>query len=105
MLRGALGSAVFERRADDEIAVNGEVLVCDAARFERLLDAGQDEDALVLYAGDLLAGFFVDGLPAFERWLEEERSRLRRRAGQAARDLVDRAVAAGAGAGARRGGG
>jgi tetratricopeptide (TPR) repeat protein len=48
------------------------------------LDAGHLEDALALYGGDLLPGMFVSDAPQFEQWLEDERSRLRRRATDAA---------------------
>jgi two-component SAPR family response regulator len=40
------------------------------------------ESAMDLYRGELLEGLFLENVPAFERWLEEERARLR---GEAAR--------------------
>lgn len=53
----------------------------DAAAFERQLDAAGTDAvrlaaALELYAGDFLAGFYVDST-AFEEWSTRERERLR----------------------------
>jgi tetratricopeptide (TPR) repeat protein len=40
------------------------------------------------YRGDLLPGFVIDDAPEFDRWLEEERSRLRTRVADAAWQLA-----------------
>ena len=65
--------------------MRAETLGCDAVDFERLLDAGEPEQALSLYHGDFLEGFHVDDVAAeYEEWVERTRARLRRRAGSAA---------------------
>src|SRR5690606_15039422 len=64
--------------------------------FEEALGAGRLAEALELYRGDLLEGFFVPGASAeFDHWLDAERARLRRRAIEAARELIDEAEQAG----------
>ena len=42
--------------------------------------AADGHEALELYRGPFLPGFFVADAPEFERWMEEERARLRARA-------------------------
>jgi DNA-binding SARP family transcriptional activator len=59
-------------------------LSCDAVEFEAAIEADDPARALGLYRGDLLDGFHVSGCGEFERWLEEERVWLRRRAARAA---------------------
>jgi len=88
-LRRTLGPASIVARGDDELAVAADVIRCDAAEFERALDAGRLEDALSLYRGELLSAFHVGDAPGFERWLDAERSRLERRAADAAWTLAE----------------
>jgi DNA-binding SARP family transcriptional activator/Flp pilus assembly protein TadD/TolB-like protein len=83
-LRRTLGSSTIVSRGDDELAIATDHLQCDTTGFERALDERRPEDALAIYRGDLLPGFHVSDAPEFERWLDGERSRLRRRAADAA---------------------
>jgi serine/threonine-protein kinase len=83
-LRLALGHDAIVSRSDGYLATSPTALWCDAVAFEQALKSGDTEEALRLYQGDLLPGFFVDDAPGFERWLDEERPRLRRRARDAA---------------------
>jgi DNA-binding SARP family transcriptional activator len=46
-------------------------------------------EAMALYRGDLLEGFFLTDAPAFDHWLEGERARLRERAARTARRLAE----------------
>ncbi len=87
VLRSALGAAAFRRRGDTEIALDPAVLSCDVALVLAALDDGRAADAVSLYRGDLLPGFHVSEAPEFERWLDDTRSRLRRRVSDAARGL------------------
>ena len=83
-LRRVLGDGVIVTRGEQEIGVDHARLACDAVAFARECDAGRSVDALALYRGDLLDGLYVaDAGPEFERWLEEERVSLRRRAAEA----------------------
>ena len=89
-LRRALGPRAVVSRGDEDIGIDPTVIRCDAAAFEDLLDSGSTADALALYRGDLLPGFFLSGAPEFERWLDGERVRLR---GRAAGSAWEHAVA------------
>ena len=95
-LRAALGKEAVPSRGDGEIGIDGGALSCDAAEFEAALEADDLPRALALYRGDLLEGFHVSGGGEFERWLEEERVWLRRRAARAAAALAHREEARGA---------
>jgi DNA-binding SARP family transcriptional activator len=80
-LRRSLGDGVILSRGEEEIAVNRALLWCDAATFEANCEAGQCRDALHLYRGDFLDGFFVSDVAAeFDQWMAETRAHLRRRA-------------------------
>jgi serine/threonine-protein kinase len=83
-LRNELGKEVVCSRGDGEVGVNREQLSCDAVEFEAAIDTDEPALALRLYRGDLLEGFHVSGCGEFERWLEEERTWLRRCAARAA---------------------
>jgi len=83
VLRRGLGADAVVGRGDDEVGLNPDVLSCDAADFDTLVQSGRAAEALALYRGDLLPGFYLDDAPAFERWLETERLRLRRVAARA----------------------
>ncbi len=88
-LRHALGATAIISRGDEELAVAPDQLRCDAAEFERAIDEGRLEAALALYRGDLLPGFHISDAPDFERWLDQERARLRGRAREAGWALAD----------------
>lgn len=89
-LRRSLGEDAFLRRGESELGVDPGRVRCDALEFAVALAEGRTRDALQLYQGDLLPGFFVSRAPAFERWLEAERERLQVRACCAAIALASR---------------
>ena len=60
----------------DDLLVNPAAFSCDLWRFLGALEAGQAEQAVTLYAGPFLDGFFVSEAAEFEQWVEEERRRL-----------------------------
>jgi serine/threonine-protein kinase len=84
VLRRTLGTGVVVNRGPEEVGVDSNRLWCDAIAFEQALDSGHSAEALELYQGDLLQGFFLSGTLEFERWVEDERSRLKERARGAA---------------------
>lgn len=92
-LRTALGEGVVVNRGAEEVGVDPARLWCDAVRFDDAVDVGDSTDAVDLYRGDLLPGFYVSDAPEFERWLEGERDRLRQRAATVAWGLAERAAA------------
>jgi len=89
VMRQSLGEDALHSRGDEEIAPNFDAIWCDAVAFDERLGANKLVDALELYRGDLLPGFFLDEVPMFERWLEDERSRLRASAARAARVVAE----------------
>ncbi len=75
LLRAALGS--------DRLLTNGDTLQLnpvgvevDVLQFEALRGAGQ-LGALDLIRGEFLEGFHIDDAPAFDAWMEGERTRIR----------------------------
>jgi len=98
-LRSTLGADVVQTRGGEDIGLAGNALWCDARAFDDALARGALSEALELYRGDLLEGFFIsDASSDFEEWLEKERVRLRQRATTAAWTLSDQSAAAGRGA-------
>jgi DNA-binding SARP family transcriptional activator len=49
----------------------------DVGELQDALAAGDHEAAARLYSGVFLEGFYIPGAPEFERWVEDERARLR----------------------------
>lgn len=94
VLRRELPNVVLTRGLE-EIGTDRATLQCDVVDFEAELAAGNETEALALYRGDLLPGFNLSEVPEFERWLESERTRLRREAVGAAMSLSREALAAG----------
>jgi len=90
VVRDALGGDAVTSRGDEEIGLDFAQVSCDVAAFERALRIGQLEEALDLYGGALLEGFFISDAPEFERWLETERGRLQQAAAGGARALAER---------------
>jgi DNA-binding SARP family transcriptional activator len=91
-LRRVLGEDVLVAPGEEELGVAAECLWCDATAFEAEALAGRSAEALELYRGDFLAGFFVDGAaPDFEFWVDQTRTRLRNLARAAASRLLDTA--------------
>src|SRR5205823_2735077 len=74
------------------LALLGYLTIARPWGFQRrdTLEAGHAEQALDLYRGSLFNGFHVSEVPEFERWLDEERERLRRRACEGAQLLIER---------------
>lgn len=84
-LRRVLGDEVIVTRGEEEIGIAPELVRVDVQRFEQTSRDGRTEEALALYHGDFLDGFFVSGTaPAFDQWVDRERLRLRSLAAKAA---------------------
>ena len=94
VLRRALGPDTILSRGD-EVGTNPAVLWCDVTAFLEEIEAGRLADAVALHRGHLLEGLHVPSAPDFERWLDEERGRLRDAAARSAWTLAERADAAG----------
>lgn len=94
-IRSALGAGAVIGRGAEEISLD-PAAECDVVDFDRAISDGRLADALDLYRGELLRGFYVRDAPDFERWLEDERARRRAAATTAAADLADRCTERGA---------
>ncbi len=94
-LRRELGDDTLPGRGDREVGIAPGALWCDAAAFDELLAAGRLDDAVTLYRGDFLPGFFIEEAPEAERWLEAERERRRQAVREALVRLGEREEAAG----------
>jgi serine/threonine-protein kinase len=93
-LRRALGAeAVLS--AGDELQLNAAVVSCDVAAFEEAVAGGHAQQAVALYSGPFLDGFFLDGAPEFERWVDRERDRLAASCAKALEGLAESAEQAG----------
>lgn len=88
-LRLAVGPDGLQNRGIEEVAIDSSVVQCDVRDFEAAAMAGDWERAGSLYGGDVLDGFFISGAPEFERWLDQERMRLRTLACDAAWGIAE----------------
>jgi DNA-binding SARP family transcriptional activator len=88
-LRRSLGNEVILARGDEEVAVDPDRIWSDVAALRSALGAGDTQNALQLYRGDLLEGFFLHGAPAFEEWVEDLRAALRTQTAEAAMTLAE----------------
>jgi DNA-binding SARP family transcriptional activator len=78
-----------------ELGIHPGELACDALEFEEAIADGRPADALAIYRGPLLDGFYASGLGEFECWVELLRARLEAKAAEAARTLSDQAAVRG----------
>lgn len=92
VLRRALGHDLIVTNGDGEVGIDRAALECDALELRQAAEAGDDENVVARYAGELLPGLAVSGAPEFERWLTAQRAGLRRLAADAARRLARRAL-------------
>jgi TolB-like protein/DNA-binding SARP family transcriptional activator/Tfp pilus assembly protein PilF len=63
--------------AGDELRLRGDELRCDARELEEAIERGAFADAVRLYAGPFMDGFYVDNTDEFEQWMAAERERLK----------------------------
>jgi DNA-binding SARP family transcriptional activator len=92
------------RRAagDDPVAgspmsmrLDPDVATSDVADFESAIARQDYAEAVRLYRGSFLDGFYLNGCPEFERWVEDRRAVLSRQVERAIETLAMRAGAAG----------
>lgn len=99
--RHSLTQALYAARraldADDLFLVNSTIrlnrgaITCDVQELEAALGAGDLEQAVELYLGPFLDGFFLTGSPEFEQWSSLQRARLEVKVTEALERLADRA--------------
>src|SRR5713101_2848149 len=90
VLREVLGAAALVSQGNEEVGLDFGAVRCDVVDFERSIESEHLSEALDLYRGHLLEGFFISDAPDFEQWLETERRRLQDMASRAARRLGER---------------
>jgi len=88
VVRQSLGDGLVEASGQEVVGIDRTRIWCDAAEFTEALAQGERAQALELYRGDLLDGFFLSDASEFERWLEVERANLRQGAVDAAKALA-----------------
>jgi len=91
-LRQACGTEAFATRGDDELGIVSSALWCDALAFDEAAAAGEAATAMELYQGDFLDGFYVQGGPDAEAWIDRERTRRREDAAALAWQLAEKAL-------------
>lgn len=77
VIRKTLGEDSVEAVGDD-LRLNPDVVWNDVAGFREALERGELVEAVEVYAGPFLDGFYVDDAVEFERWVEGTRDALAR---------------------------
>ena len=78
-----------------ELRLNPEVVTSDIQRFEDALARGDPAQAVAVYGGPFLDGFYLGEAGEFERWVEEERARWTTRICETLESLAAQAGATG----------
>jgi DNA-binding SARP family transcriptional activator len=94
VLRGALGKSVIVAPGD-YLRLSPEEVWTDVGAFEARMAAGALREAVDLYRGPFLDGFYVRDALEFEQWLGREQDRLSREYGRALETLAQQSVADG----------
>jgi DNA-binding SARP family transcriptional activator/Tfp pilus assembly protein PilF len=87
LLRRALGQEAIVA-SGEELRLAPEVVGVDVPAFRGAAGAGRWREALGLYRGHFMDGFLVRNAGEFERWVEQERTRLRHDAARIAAALA-----------------
>ena len=78
-----------------ELRLDDALISSDVGDFERAIASGALSDAAALYTAPFLDGFYIKDAGEFERWTEDERTRLARVAAEAFEALARQADQAG----------
>ncbi len=73
-LRRALGQSLFS--GTNPLSLNSEAMASDVSEFNLASASGAFADAVALYNGPFMEGFYLEEAPEFERWATSERARL-----------------------------
>jgi DNA-binding transcriptional activator of the SARP family len=74
-LRGHLPDGLIRTRGDEEISLDPDLIDTDVASMVEDFESNRFSESLNKYEGEFLSGFFIADSPAFEKWLDAERSR------------------------------
>jgi predicted ATPase/DNA-binding SARP family transcriptional activator len=75
-----------------DVRLNLEIVEPDTVAFTAALARGDLEEAVSLYGGPFLDGFYLTRAGEFERWVEVQRNDWARRAGAALESLAEEAI-------------
>jgi DNA-binding SARP family transcriptional activator len=92
------GSAVLA--IGDQLRLNSTIVRSDVGMFRGAIASFAWEDAVRMYSGPFMDGFFLPGALEFERWIELVRGRLDAEYGRALESLAGQRAASGDAAGA-----
>jgi DNA-binding SARP family transcriptional activator/TolB-like protein len=93
-IRKALGvERIFLSGSD--LRLNPDALASDIADFQQAIRNRWFAEAVDLYGGPFLDGFYLNGDPAFDFWVSSERDRIDRAYGESLVVLADEALAVG----------
>ena len=81
-LRKALGKQAIVSAGDD-LRLDASAVWVDVVRFEEAVARGDMDEAIALYRGAFLDGFYIPESLEFEQWTESERERIARAFGRA----------------------
>jgi DNA-binding SARP family transcriptional activator len=87
-IRRTLGEDAVQA-GGDELRLNSQSVQTDVASFERALDEGRLEEAVGMYAGPFLDGFYLNDAREFSEWTDGERVRLANRYASALESAAD----------------
>jgi DNA-binding SARP family transcriptional activator len=73
-LRKEIGEEAI-RSVGDQLTIDASLVNSDVADFAAAIASGNDAEAVALYRGPFLDGFFLKDAEEFERWAESERAR------------------------------
>ena len=88
-LRRQLGNSVV--LGPDPLRLNPETITSDVTEFRQAVARGAPVEAVELYRGPFLDGFYLSDAAEFERWAQEERSHLAGKYAWALEGLADAA--------------
>lgn len=94
-LRLFLGRDIFLCRGNEGIRLDWKRFWCDVQAFDEFLGRGEEGEAIRLYRGDFLTGFFLRGLHGLDEWIEEERAARRDAAASAMWTVAHRLIESG----------
>ena len=95
LIRDALGDEATIEGPREGLRLNEDLIWSDVTAFEEAADQGGWHEAVELYGGPFIDGFYVDWAGEFERWMEGERRRLASRHQDALEHLAEAAAAEG----------
>ena len=75
-IRTSLDPAIFT--GANPVQLNPDLIESDVGKFSDSLARGDLEEAVGLYGGPFLDGFYLTDSPDFEQWVDSERARLER---------------------------